>query len=65
MADILNLKIYERSNVEWSKLQVTTLENENWEEKEKNFIYIKGRMWESEKFRVVQNIEWTNNSKIS
>ena len=44
-------------------VELTTLKNENWEEKESKFIYIKGQ-WESAKLRVVQNIEWTNNSKI-
>ena len=30
MANISNLKINERSNVEWPNLRVTTIENENW-----------------------------------
>ena len=29
MANISNLKINERSNVEWQNLRVTTIENEN------------------------------------
>ena len=64
MANILNLKINERSNVERPNLRVATSENENWEEKESKFIYIKGQIWESAKLRVVRNIEWTTNSKI-
>ena len=33
MANISNFKIKERSNVERPNLRLTTLENENWEEK--------------------------------
>ena len=65
MANISNFKINERSNVEMPNLRLTTLENENWEEKKSKFIYIKGQIWESTKLRLVRNIEWTNNSKIA
>ena len=44
--------------------RVTTIENENWEDKALKFIYIKGQIWKSAKLRVVPNIEWTSNSKI-
>ena len=64
MANISNLKINERSNVELPNLQVTTIENENWEDKVSKFIHIKGQIWESAKLREVRNIEWTNNFKI-
>ena len=63
MANISNLKINERSNVERPNLQVTTIENENWEDKASKFIYIKGQIWESSKLRIVRNIEWTSNYK--
>ena len=33
MANISNLKINERSNIERPNLRVTTIENENWEDK--------------------------------
>ena len=49
MADILNLKINERPNVERLNLRVITIENE---------IYIK-RQYENR-----QNCEWMHNSKI-
>ena len=41
MADISNLKINERSNVEQPNLRVTTIDNENGEDKASKFIYIK------------------------
>ena len=52
MAKISNLKINERSNVERTNLRVTTLENENWEEKESKFINIKGQIWESNSSKI-------------
>ena len=57
MADIMNLKINERSNVEQPNLRVTTIDNENWEDEASKFIYIKREIWESAKLRVVRNIE--------
>ena len=64
--DWLTFRIWKSTNVQMQpNLRVTTLENKNWEEKESKFIYVKGQIWESAKLRVVRNIEWTNNSKIS
>ena len=37
MANIWNWKINERSNVERPNLQVTTIENENWEDNDEQF----------------------------
>ena len=51
MANISNLKINERLNVERPNLRVTTIENENREDKASKFIYIKGQIWESAKLR--------------
>ena len=65
MANISNLKIKERSNVEWPNLRVSTVQNENWKPKESKFIHIEGQIWESAKLRVVRNIEWTKNSEIA
>ena len=41
------MKMNERSNVERPNLRVTTIENENWEDKPSKFIYIKEQIWES------------------
>ena len=38
--------------------RITTIENENWEDKASKFIYIKEQIWESQKLWVVRNIEW-------
>ena len=64
MANISNFKINERSNVERLNLRVTTIRNENWEDKASKFFQIKGQISESPKLRMVRNIEWTNNLKI-
>ena len=40
MANISNLKINDRSNVERPNLRITTIENENWDVKASKFIYI-------------------------
>ena len=63
MANISNLKINESSNVERPNWRVTTVENENWEDKASKFIYFKRQIWESVKLRVVRNIEWTKKFK--
>ena len=65
MADIYYFKINERLNLERLNLGVPSYETiQNKIEKIKQFIYINGQIWELEKLRVVQNIEWTNNPKI-
>ena len=64
MADISNLKINERSNIEQLNLRVTTIENENWEDKALKFIYLEGQILESAKLLVLRNMEQSNNSKI-
>ena len=53
MTNISSLKINERSNVERPNLRVTTIENESWKDKASEFIYIKWKIWESAKLRVV------------
>ena len=58
MADVSNLIINERSNVEQPNIRVTKIGNKTWE----NWFISKG--WESAKLRVVRNIESKNNSKI-
>ena len=61
MANITNLEIDERLNVEQPNLRVTSIENENWKDKAPKFIYIIGQIWKSAKLRLLGNIEWTNN----
>ena len=64
MADVLNLKINERLNVEWPNFRVTKTGNKNWKVKASKSIYINGQTWGSAKLQVVWSIEWTNNPKI-
>ena len=52
MADISNLKIEERSNVERLLLRVPITNNETWEDKESNSFISKG------KYKNRQNCEW-------
>ena len=44
MADVSNLKINELSTVQWPKLRVTKIGNENWEVKASKLIYVKRQM---------------------
>ena len=59
MADVLNLKIDERLNV-----QRPNLRGNEQKDKTSKLIYIKGQVWDSEKLRVLRNIDLTNISKI-
>ena len=44
MADISNLNINQRSNVEQPILRVTKIENKNWDIEASKLIYIKGQI---------------------
>ena len=61
MADVSNLIINERSNVERPNLSVNKIINL----KLRKLIYIRGQRWELAKSRVFRNIEWTKNYKIA
>ena len=44
MADVLNFKIDDRSNVERTNLRVTKIGNKNWDDKTSKLIYIEGQI---------------------
>ena len=54
MADVSNLNINERSNVEQPNLRG----NENWENKISKLIYFKRQVWDSVKLRLVRRSNW-------
>ena len=58
MADVSNLKINERSDVEWPNLRVTKILNKNWD----NWFISMG---EYENYRVVRDIERMHNFKTA
>ena len=49
MADVSNLIINERSNVETNYESLKYVENKNWEDKGLKLIYIKGKKFENRK----------------
>ena len=64
MADVSNLKIDHRSNVEWLNLRVTKIHvvNKNLEDKASILIYIKGKY---EKGKIASDAEYRMDEKFT
>ena len=56
MADVSNLKINERSNVELPNLRITKIENESWENFLTENLLIKRQIWELAKLPVLGEV---------